>query len=89
MKRSVRSRIRPVARPIFSITQVQFTKLLEAMPESYRNLVSTAVVAKTPLSASGLSDRDRFRVICAFKRARETASLPELIFHDLTRITIL
>jgi hypothetical protein len=79
---------RPVARPIFNINQEQFTQLLEGMPENYRGLVRTAVEAKTPLSASGLSDREHFRVIRAFKKARESASLPELIFHDLTRITI-
>lgn len=75
-------------RPIFRITQEQLNKLLDGMPEIYRGLVRNAVETKTPLSASGLSDRERIRVICAFKKTRESASLPQLIFHDLTRITI-
>jgi hypothetical protein len=88
MKRSARPRTRPVPRPIFSITREQLNNLLEGMPEIYRGLVRNAVEAQKPLSASGLSDRERIRVIWAFKKARESASLPQLIFHDLTRISI-
>lgn len=88
MKRSAKPKTRHVARPIFRITQEQLDNLLEGMPEIYRGLVRNAVETKTPLSASGLSDRERIRVIWAFKKARESASLPQLIFHDLTRISI-
>jgi hypothetical protein len=88
MKRSAKPRIRPVPRPVFSISREQLTNLLEGMPEKYRGLVRNAVEAKAPLSSSGLSERERIRVICAFKRARESASLPQLIFHDLTCISI-
>lgn len=58
------------------------------MPEKYRGLVRAAVGDRTPLSASGLSDAERQMVIHAFKKAREMASLPGLIFHDLTRASI-
>jgi hypothetical protein len=88
MKRPTKLMNRPVRRPIFSITQEQLTDLLAGMPENYRGLVRNAVETKTPLSASGLSESERIRVICAFKRARQSASLTHLIFHDLTRITI-
>jgi hypothetical protein len=88
MKRSAKPRIRPVPRPIFSISREQFTHLLEGMPEKYRGLVRNAVEAKAPLSSNGLSDRERVSVLYAFKRARESASLSQLIFHDLTRINI-
>lgn len=78
----------PTARPNPNIPQEQFERLLECMPEKYRWLVRAAVEDRTPLSARGLSDADRERVIHAFKKAREMASLPRLIFHDLTRASI-
>lgn len=89
MKRCSKPKTRPVARPIYRISQEQLDSLLEGMPKIYRGLVRNAVETKTPLSASGLSDRERIRVIWAFKKARESASLPQLIFHDLTRITLI
>jgi hypothetical protein len=88
MKRSANPRIRPVPRSTFSISREQFTHLLEAMPEKYRGLVRSAVEARAPLSSNGLSERERISVLFAFRKARELASLPQLIFHDLTRITI-
>lgn len=57
MNRSAKLRIRPVPRPIFSITQEQLKNLFAVMPEIYRGLVRNAVEAKTPLSTSGLSNR--------------------------------
>lgn len=85
MKRPTKLMNRPIRRPISNITQKQLTDLLAGMPVNYRGLVRNAVETKTPLSASGLSELERIRVICAFKKARQSASLPQLIFRDLTR----
>ena len=82
-------RRRPTARPNPKIPKEQFERLLECMPEKYRGLVRAAVGDRTPLSASGLSDKERLMVLHAFKKAREMAPMPGLIFHDLTRAYIL
>ncbi len=79
---------RPAERRRLTLTSDQLSRLMEGMPERYRGFVRIAVEKKTPLSANGLSDVERMKVIGAFKKARDAASLPEMIFHDLTRATV-
>lgn len=87
-KPSLKPRHQPVARPIITITREQLAVLQESMPEQYRELVRDAVENKTPLSAHKLPSAKRFLALCAFRKAREVATLPEMIFHDLTTCAI-